>query len=293
MRDVPDYLFRTAHVFDELRLVYAPVPKAGSTAILGALAEVVGLAPADLARSRKLEATRALTVHDGSVWGESYRLEGRPQAEVATILGSDEWYRFTVVREPAGRVWSAWVSKVLVRDPRFVSVFGEDWFPAVPSTARDVLDSFRRFVVSLRDADRTDAHWQPQASLVGLPTIVYRHTGRVEEIDRTVTLLGEYLESRGRRLPLLRHENRAILPFTPALFDAPARSACDLWTAPDREAFGYPPLDDAFDDPPGEWFVTVDASIAALQAVIERNERIGDQHRLLAEDADELHRLRH
>jgi hypothetical protein len=39
--------------------------------------------------------------------------------------------------------------------------------------------------------------------------------------------------------------------------------------------------------------VTVDASIAALHAVIERNERIGDQHRLLAEDADELDRLRH
>jgi hypothetical protein len=283
MRDVPDYVLRTAHVLDDVGLVYVPVPKAGSTAILRALAELEGIDPDTFTRSRKLEATRALAVHDGSLWGPTHRLAGRSATEVESILGSDDWFRFTVVREPARRVWSAWVSKVLVRDPRFVAVFGEDWFPAVPTGAGEILDSFRLFVRSLRDGPRPDAHWAPQTDLLGWPAIPFRHTGRVESLDATVAAVDEHLRPLGRPLPPLGHENRAILPFAPELFDAPARVACDAWTASDREAFGYEPLEETSGEPARDWLAAVEATIPALQAVIERNTRVGDLHRLLAE----------
>ena len=67
----------TAVAFDDIRLAYVPVPKAASTSILTALFDVAGLNREDRTRSRKLEVTRGLTVHDGSLWGQSHRLLGR------------------------------------------------------------------------------------------------------------------------------------------------------------------------------------------------------------------------
>jgi len=280
-RRVSDHLLQTAVVLDDLRLLYAPVPKAGSTSILWALAEAVGLTPEEFARSRKLEVTRALTVHDGSIWGPSYRLEGRSAKEVEWILGSDEWFRFTVVREPVRRLWSGWVSKVLVRDPRFAAVF-EETRPTAVSSARDVLESFRAFVCALPSRDGWhDPHWTSQADLIGAADVTYGHVGRVEQLDRTVAVLGEYVESKGGTLPALRRENPAILPFSPGVFDRRALAACAVWTTKDREAFGYEILSNGAEEPSDAWQAAVEAAIPAIQALIERNERIADLRGML------------
>lgn len=91
---IPPQVVQTAVVLDELRLVYVPVPKAGSTTILWVLAKLAGLAGEDFADSRKLEVTRELTVHDMSVWGRSRLLQSRSPKEIESILVSDEWFRF-------------------------------------------------------------------------------------------------------------------------------------------------------------------------------------------------------
>ena len=227
---VPEHLTLTAVVFDDLRLAYVPVPKAASTTILRALFELTGLASEDLVRSRKLEVTRALTVHDGSLWPSAHRLRDREPAELEWILRSDDWFRFTVVREPARRIWSAWVSKVLVRNPRFVLMLGEDLFPALPSSAQEVVESFRRFVAALPDRPAwSDSHWSAQADLLGVTDITYSHIGRVETIDRTVAEVGEYMRERGSNLPELEAENRSFLPYSPALFDRAAYDAYLRW----------------------------------------------------------------
>ena len=163
MQRAPDHVVLNTVVFDDLRLAYVPVPKAASTSILGALFELAGRGLEDRMRSQKHQATRNKTVHDGAVWDPAHRLKERTATEREWILESDEWFRFTVVREPARRIWSAWLSKVLVRDPRFVLMFGEDWFPAVPSNATDVVTSFRAFVTGLADQpDWDDPHWSAQ-----------------------------------------------------------------------------------------------------------------------------------
>ena len=201
------------------------------------------------------------------------------------ILWSDEWFRLTVVRQPARRLWSAWATKVLLRDPRFVAEFGQDWFPSVPSSAKDVVESFRHFVCALpaRAVEWSNSHWSAQADLIGLPDVVYSHVGRVEELDRTEVVLSEYVESRGGTFPGLGRENRSFLPFAPGLFDSAALDACNQWAARDNEAFGYEPLTASVDVPENAWCATVDANIAAIQAVIERNQRIADLWRMLDE----------
>jgi Sulfotransferase family len=285
---------RTAVVFDDLRLAYVPVPKAASTTILGALFEVAGLRSEDRLRSRKLEVTRALTVHDRLQWGAGHQLAGRGAIELESILRSDEWFRFTVVREPVRRIWSAWVTKVLVRNPLFVLMYGgEDLFPAPPSTARDVIESFRRFVAALpHRPEWSDPHWSPQADLLGLPEIAYSHVGRVEQLDRTVAEVSSYMRRRGSTLPTLRVENRSFLPFSYGLFDPMAHEASVRWTARDCEAFGYESLPYPNGEPDSRWYGAVEANIPALRTLIEHNERFLDLWRLLTATESEQSRAR-
>jgi Sulfotransferase family len=287
-------MLQTSVVLDDLRLLYVPVPKAGSTAILWALADVAGLTPADFERSTKLEVTRALTVHDFSIWGQSRRLDGRSAREVEQILSSDDWFRFTVVREPLRRLWSAWVSKLLVHDPRFVVTFGnEDWFPSPPDSSQDVVDSFRRFVRMLptRPADWHDRHWAPQADLVAFASVRYDLVGRVERLGDALSVLTEHLRSRGRTLRQPGRENPALLPFASELFDEATLEACRCVVASDQEAFGYDRPKGSAAEPDASWHATVEANLGAIRAVSERNERIGDLRSVLR-DGDEQGGLR-
>jgi hypothetical protein len=286
----PDHVVLNTVVFDDLRLAYVPVPKAASTSILGALFELAGGGRDDRMRSRKPEATRDQTVHDGSLWDPRHRLKERTATERDWILESDEWFRFTVVREPARRIWSAWVSKVLVRDPRFLLMFGEDWFPAVPTSASDVVTSFRAFVSGLPDQpDWDDSHWSAQGALAGISRIEYDHVGRLESLDQTEAVLNHYLEQRGGRLPAFRRDNGSLLPFSPGLFDRTTRDACLHLTADDRRALGYEPVRDADGEPDERWLLAVEASIPALRALIERHERLLDLWRIQADTDLESH----
>lgn len=277
----------TGIVIDDVRLVYIPVPKAATTSILSALAELVGVDPRVRLRSTKLEATRGTTIHDGSLWPARARLGRRSDGEVEEILTSDEWFRFTVVREPAARIWSAWVTKVLVRDPRFLASFEPDLFPAPPTSADDVLAAFRRFVCSLLDRpDLVDSHWSSQAELVGIAELEYGVVGRVERLQDLRTILDRYLRDGGRRLPSLKRENPSFLPFDPGVFDREAHEICVRWTARDCAVFGYDPLDFARAGPGSDWYASVEAALPAIQAVIERNERLLDVWRLREADRE-------
>jgi Sulfotransferase family len=283
---LPGHVLRCAVVLEDVRLLYVPVPKAGCTTILRALAGVAGLSEDELARSRKLEVTRDLAIHDPAVWGESYTLESRSPEEVERILDAPDWLRFTVVRAPLRRLWSAWVSKVLVREPRFVAAFGrEDWFPTAPRSSHDVLAWFRRFVDALpsRDDELHDPHWSRQADLLGVRDLGYDHVGHIERVEQSVAVVDAHLRAHGRALPPLRLANRSLLPYVPGLFDQASLDACASWTASAHEAFGYEPPAGDPEPPDDAWHATVEAAIPGIQAVIERHERIADLRSLVRE----------
>ena len=137
--------------------------------------------------------------------------------------------------------------------------------------------------------DSLDRHWSPQAQLVSLEHVTYDHVGRAERLAETYGLLASRL---GVDVSTPPRENTALLPFSPELFDDATLRASDPLTAPDREAFAYERLTAATEEPPAEWRATVAASLGAIRAVIERNERIGDLRRLLDDGPSEPRRLR-
>jgi hypothetical protein len=114
------------------KVLFVPVPKAGCTSVLWRLAALAGLDAETFARSAMPEVSTALTVHDMSLWPPAHRLAAYDEDERARLLAEDGWLRFSLVRDPAPRLWSAWQSKLLLREPRFVETFGDaDWFPRV------------------------------------------------------------------------------------------------------------------------------------------------------------------
>ena len=281
MTELPRHVEDSAIVLDDVKLVYVPVPKAGSTAMLWALLELVELERDDFTRSPKLEVTPSLTIHDTTIWGGKHGLRGR---DARAIFDSDDWLTFTLVRDPLPRIWSAWVSKIMLRDPRFVAAYGdEEWFPKTPGSAEEIVEAFRRFVAVLVDlpSDLHDPHWSSQAELLGIGSLTYDVVGRIEDLPAALERVDAHLRAHGQDGLTPRRENPSLLSFVPEILDRDSWGHCAELTLRDRDVFGYrlPPL--STDDPHESWLAEADARIPAIHAVIERNERIGDLKRLV------------
>ena len=160
------------------RVLSLPTPKAACTNVLWTLAGLAGLPPDRFDRSPLPEVSPALTVHDMNLWPDELRLIRYEAAERERLLREDGWLRFSLVRDPAPRLWSGWQSKLLLREPRFADDFGDaPWFPRVPWAAREIVDDFRAFVAALGGGEGEDVHWAVQHDLVA--QLPLDHVGRV------------------------------------------------------------------------------------------------------------------
>lgn len=280
---VLDHVTVSGIVLDEVKVLYVPIPRAGSTSILWALAASEHLSEEHIVRSPKPEVTRALTIHDLSRWDDAHRLSARSGRERGRIRSSDDWFRFTVVREPVKRIWSAWVAKLLLREPRFVAEFGaQDWFPGATASPDDMVAAFRRFVAALglRSESMYSQHWAAQADLACIDDVEYRVVGRVEDLPGTLVPVDAHLQDHGRPSLVIRQENATLVPFSPGVLDTVTARLSQAWTAQDAAAFGYAPVPGERALDPG-WLEAVERLLPAIHAVVERNERIGDLSDLL------------
>lgn len=266
-------------VLPELKILYLPVLKAGCTSLLWLLSRLAGIPAETFTHSVLPGVSPALTVHDMSLWGAGHRLADYEGAERERLLAEDGWLRFSVVRHPATRLWSAWQSKLLLREPRFAPVFGDQpWFPRVPSDPEQVIDDFRRFVAAVADGEAVDAHWAVQHDIV--TQLPLDHVGRLESLDDTHRLLRQHVPP--ERWPEVAfHENRAPLPFPATAFDRDAASAVNEHYRADFEHFGYEPVEPSDDAAAAAaWAERVTPVLPVLKETIDRHVRIEQLHRL-------------
>ena len=263
-------------VLPEFRVVFLPIPKAGCTSVLWLLADLLEIPRELFAFSTLPEVSPSLTVHDMSLWGAGRRLADFGGEERERVLGEAGWLRFTVVRHPAKRLWSAWQSKLLLREPRFVQQFGDEaWFPKPPEDPSDIIDDFQRFVAALPETGLLDVHWAVQDELSR--QLPLDHIGRVEELDQTLARLAEHL---GRDLPIQQQrENRTALPLPAAAFDDGTQATIEEVYRVDFERFGYNPSSapaEGLGDE--EWRSAASPLMQLLRDTIDRNARIGQLH---------------
>ena len=194
---------------------------------------------------------------------------------------TDGWFVFGVVRHPTARLFSAWQSKLLLREPWWwVDEFGEEsWFPRVPAGGDDVVEDFTRFVRAIAQNPELrvfrNRHFAPQNYLLAIDRMDYTRIYRTAEIPQLLTDFERHLRAEGwegEPLSLARANETPLKPI-PSLFTDEVLEASRELYRDDFEAFGY-------DDPMPEGLDPSDrydpASIAEVGRLIERSERIND-----------------
>ena len=274
-------------VIEELRLVYVPVAKAACTSLRWLLADLVGIPAEHFEDLTKFRATKEQIIQNIGLWPPEYLVQRSDPEWLDEVAVAEDWFRFSVVRDPARRLWSAWQSKLLLREPQFVRAFGEEpWFPGVPSSPEEVLESYERFVAAL-DGDESqrpnNAHWGLQTQRLGDSLRSLTHVGRVETLDDTLKLLGEHVASFGRDLPPIRRENTTPLPFPEGLLSDETVRIIREQYAPDYRAFGYdePETTSPSQDTIQEWRDRTGILLDSMRAIILRNERLAALHHSL------------
>jgi hypothetical protein len=263
-------------VLPAVRVLFVPVPKTGSTTVLWRLAELAGVAPETFERSSLPEVSAALTVHDTALWPPELRLSSYEGEERERLLGEDGWLRFSLVRDPATRLWSAWQSKLLLREPRFLELYGEEpWFPRVPERPADLVEDFRRFAAAVARGEADDVHWAVQQELV--EQLPLTHVGRVERLDETLALVRDHVGA-DRWPPAAPRVNRSPLALPPHAFDAAAAAAVEERYRPDFEAYGYTPPEPS--DERDGWEERAAELLPLVRATIDEHARLGQLHRV-------------
>lgn len=287
-------------VLPDWKIVYVTTPKAACTSMLRMFAWLQA-EPLETTRiSLAPEVTRAATIHDFTLWQHTRALQQLSTAEWQEIVHDREWLVCCIARHPVSRLWSAWQSKVLLREPHYVRHYANrPWFPRIPQRLSDVAADFQRFVEALRDEDgliRTDPHWRPQGALLRAETFPYTHVGKLEELGTTLRLIEKHLRHQGWPGVLsAANENTTVLPLVTARLSAETVRTIEQLYARDLEVFGYSSMAPegvsgtvgtaggpsggslAMDGGvPGQRVRSAGLLVSAVRQVIERNERISD-----------------
>ena len=267
-------------VLEELKLLYVPVPKSAWTSVLWLLTELMHLPPARFAHSIKPEVASHMLVHDYAIWAQERRRLRDLSPEVRErALTEDDWFRFTIVREPGGKLWSGWQSKILLREPVYAGFHATDsWFPAPPSDADEVLADFHAFVEALAAGWTTntkmrDPHWGRQYDVAS--QLPLTHIGRLEDVGATVDALRAHVARFTDATVELRHENALQIGYDPVVYDEKSAATVRELFAQDFSAYGYPPITGNADPAALErWRVKAEPKFTAMRELISRHDRI-------------------
>jgi hypothetical protein len=193
------------------------------------------------------------------------------------VLEAPDWLRFTIVRHPATRLWSAWQSKLLLREPRFLAAYGDElWFPRVPDTPAHIVEDFRRFVDAVCGGEADDVHWGLQQEIV--EHLPLHHVGRLESFQATLDVVRAHVGEDVWPTQQTR-DNRSLLPLPDHAFDASALARVEEHFARDFDAFGYGRALPGGDEV-AAWEAHVTTLLPALRTIIAEHARVEQLHRV-------------
>ncbi|MGV3491676.1 MAG: sulfotransferase family 2 domain-containing protein [Devosia sp.] len=199
------------------RIVYIPVPKAANSSIRRALLPLVDVRDVDVPRIQAFEGFDKLRT-----------------SELSGIVNND-WFTFTVVRDPYSRFVSAYQNKITWR-PKVLPAFA-----AMGATRDDSIETFAR-MVRRWPVKLLNDHIMPQSLLLSramqLPRLKVFH---MEDLDREwATIRADISQRSGRAIaPLGRSNATTEGPHWTELLTPEVRALIDEIYAADFVAFGY------------------------------------------------------
>ena len=281
--EVPPLRRHATFVLPKWKLVYVSTPKAACTTIKWLLADIQGIEHKVFYSSLSSETSRATTIHHRHfLWLDTTpNLRDLDDAQLAEITPENGWFSFTMTRHPGMRLWSAWQSKFLLREPRFLVQYAkEPWMPRMPRTTEDVLEDWDQFVrAAAADPDSQimqDNHFQSQSLLLNVPAMPYYRIYDTSEFRTMLDDLRAHLDKQGWTGELEpSRSNETPLPAIERAFPQHTLDAIAMLYADDFAKLDY-------DDPKPPKLRTEEYGpdvLAATAMIAERGERIGDLSR--------------
>lgn len=267
------------YVLPRWKVVYVAVPKAACTSVKWLIASIQGERPERFHRSLNREVSRAMTIHSRRLWHRTPMLHQLSDDKLEAIRTDQGWFIFAVVRHPSSRLWSAWQSKLLLREPRWPEMFaGEPWLPRIPLSTVDVVDDFQRFVLALPadpgELPLRDRHFQVQSRLIASDRVPYSRIYRTGEIADLLDDLRVHMAAQGweGKLELTDRNETPLRPLA-SMFTSEIQDKIRSVYGQDFETFGYDGMLPNNLHPEGEYEA---AELEEVRRLIDRAERIGD-----------------
>ena len=264
--------FSTTH-----KLLYVATPKVACTSLKWWLANLAGCGDQILNANVSFESDPELIIHD-TYHRVALQMTGLNDPGLDLALTSADYFKFCVVRNPFKRVFSAWQSKWLIREPLQKSALhGAAISDRSIETTDDLRANFDVFIDNLarcKSEGIDDAHLIPQSELLRPDLINYDCVARIEDLGDLKNKLSIHL-GMGYSDPFAKERaNVSLLPYLTCYFSEDAiNSILDIY-ADDFELFGYektlPAGRDSFNKEEAE------LAIRAVKLLRGRNERIGE-----------------
>ncbi|KAA0083030.1 glycoside hydrolase family 99-like domain-containing protein [Trinickia soli] len=260
------------------KLVYVATPKVACTSLKWWFATIVGYADALRGIVDSAESDPDLVVHESHKVAPG--VTGLDESNLLDALTSDSYFRFAVVRNPYKRIFSAWQSKLLLREPLQASRYTQFGFFNLPVTEEsDIAPAFEAFLEHLIQEEAPsfwDQHWTPQAGLLRPDIIKYSKIARIEESESLVLSLGAWLGDAASNPFRQRRANESLIPYKRAFLTERSAHLIRALYAVDFESFGY-------DDRPPEGNESFSremtgVALKAVQLVRARHTQLGERY---------------
>ena len=280
------YFSLNSYVLQSAKLHYVSTPKVACTVLKWWFARLHGLDIHACDTRRSWETEPELVIHD-LLPQICPAIAGLPVEEMRNILESEEYFRFAVVRNPFKRVFSAWQSKLLLREPFQITPYlDKDFFNRPIKDLKDIGISFEGFLEYVAEHEWPEIpnpHWAPQAQVLRLDKVKYSQIAQIENAGSLWERIAEHLGRCDFERPLKRRTNESLIPYHTKFFSERSQELIQKLYAGDFDSFGYsrtlPPALEPFDKR------QMEMALKAINMIRGRNHRFGEV-RLLLEQSD-------
>jgi hypothetical protein len=269
---------RRAYVVVPLKILFISTSKNACTSLKWLIAELAG---EDLSRFRPgLEpfVSDDEAIHRRRLFQHTPKLNQIPVDVRRSIRPDDGWFVFGVTRDQRARLFSAWENKYLMRHPAYRRWLHEPWFPPIPESAEDIVESFGRFVELITTDPghpaANDAHFMSQTWALKPAVVPYSRIYDISELNSAfISDITAHLHKQGWNGAVqLRQTNDTPLRANRHVFREPILTRIERRFADDFENFGHTwdfgRIEAAKDWEPDE--------LGELRVRIALNERIAD-----------------
>jgi hypothetical protein len=271
---------------ERYKLFYVATPKVACTTLKWWFAALEGYAEQLKSLTDNSESDPNLVVHESHRVAPS--VTGLSLTDLTEALESEDFFRFAIVRNPYKRLFSAWQSKLLLREPLQSTHYVDLSFYHYPiKTAADIPIAFQLFLEHLAGNEAPsywDHHWRPQTDVLRPDLIDYTQIFKIENPQKIntelTTWLGPYVP-----VPLQgQGSNISLIPYRSQFLTTRSEELIRELYAKDFDVFCYDRL------PPA-----ASGSLASseLAIVLQAVQLIRGRHQRLSERASIISGLNH